>query len=87
MTHNHGRPELDQLIKSMDVLGQEKVEEDEIEGNVQNFETMIALMKKMKERSAHLPDAERKAAAEQVAMKMLAAMGSDSDNDDNDGED
>ena len=53
-------------------------------GNVQNFDTMIALMKKMKERSAHLPDADRKAAAEQVAMKMWAAMGDDDDDDDGD---
>ena len=54
--------------------------------NTQGFETMIDLMKKMKARSAHLPDAERKAAAEQVAMKMLDAMGdawegSDDDDD------
>jgi hypothetical protein len=32
------------------VLSQADVEEDDIEGNISSFETMIGLMKKMKER-------------------------------------
>jgi hypothetical protein len=48
---------------------------------------MMDLMKRMQKRSSTLPDADRKKAAEQVALKLLEAMGDESSDDETGGSD
>ena len=72
---------IDALLQSMDVLGNEDPDNPN-DGDADMFETMLVQMQALKAQAATLPDEQRKAFAEAVALKFMAAMG----DDDGDGE-
>ena len=70
---------IDALLQSMDVLENEDPNNPN-DADADMFETMLVQMQALKAQAATLPDEQRKAFAEAVALKFMAAMGDDDGN-------
>jgi len=76
--------DLASLLESMSVLADTNANDDDAEGIDSSFSAMMEMMQKMKQQAhaAKLPDAQRKARAEMIALNMFEAMGGGETDDD-----